>query len=462
MVDINLIDRLSGLTNLREIPREELEWLAEHGQFEVHEAGAVLGPKDVPLKKLWIIFSGCIAVRVDRGTGPRLVIEWRSGEVSGMLPYSRMIAPPGNNYVAEKCELLSINASDFKEMIHICPKFTAYTVHLMLDRARSFKVSDLQDEKLLSLGKLAAGIAHELNNPASAVLSGAKLLLPELDKADIASRKIGAFNLTDAQLNMIEKVRSKCLEKNSAEILSPLEKANREDEITDWLEDHELDPDYANTIAETSITINELNELAQSLSNDLLNDSIQWIATGYTLKMTAADIEQAAGRISDLVMAVKRFTHMDNLGTSEFTDVEIGLRDTIRMAAAKVKLKNALIELDVEEDLPKVHAAGGDLNQVWLNLIDNALDAISQNGQIKISAYRENNLVIVSISDNGTGIPEDIISKVFDPFFTTKPPGKGTGLGLDIARNLVSSHHGDISVQSQNGRTEFKVSLPVD
>ena len=461
MVDTHLIDRLAGLPNLREIPQEELKWLAEHGKYEVHEAGSVLGPKGVPLKKLWIIFSGCIAVRVDRGSGPRLVIEWRSGEVSGMLPYSRMTAPPGNNYVAEKCELLSLSTSDFKEMIHVCPKFTAYTVHLMLDRARSFKASDLQDEKLISLGKLAAGIAHELNNPASAVLSGAKLLSPELDKADIASRRIGAINLTDTQLKMIENVYSSCLKRNST-TLSPLERADREDEITDWLEDHNLDPDHAQTFIESSITINELDELAKSLSNDFLSDGIQWITTRYTLKMTAADIEQAAGRISDLVAAVKRFTYMDNLGTSEFTDVAIGLRDTIKMVSAKVKLRSALIELDIEEDLPRVHAAGGDLNQVWLNLMDNALDAISENGQIKIRAYRENNLVIVSISDNGTGIPEDIISKVFDPFFTTKPPGKGTGLGLDIARNLVSSHHGDISVQSQKGRTEFRVSLPVD
>jgi C4-dicarboxylate-specific signal transduction histidine kinase len=178
--------------------------------------------------------------------------------------------------------------------------------------------------------------------------------------------------------------------------------------------------------------------------------------------MIATDIEQSAIRISDLVSTVKRFTYMDNLGKSETTDVEIGLRDTLRMVAAKVKLKNTVIELDVEENLLPVRAAGSDLNQVWINLLDNALDAISEAGQIKIRAYREHNRVVVSFSDNGSGIPQKIISKIFDPFFTTKPPGQGIGLGLDIARRIVSCYHGDINVQSQNGWTEFKVNFLIE
>jgi signal transduction histidine kinase len=436
--------------------------LTEHGIFEVHEVGTILGPKGKPLKKLWIIFSGFVSVRVDRGAGPRLVIEWRSGDVTGMLPYSRMIAPPGNNYVAEKTELLSISTKDFKEMIQLCPKFTAYTVHLMLDRARSFKISDLQDEKMISLGKLAAGLAHELNNPASAVLSNAKMLLPELTKADIASRTLGASNLTNDQVNLIDKVRSTCLDKNINKILSPLERTEREDEVTKWLIDHKIDSDYAHNIAETSLTIDQLNELAKSLAGESLKASIQWIANGCTLNMLANDIEQAASRISDLVNAVKRFTYMDSLGKSEYTNVEIGLRDTIKMLSSKVKSKSASIELEVEENLPQVRAAGSDLNQVWMNLIDNALDAIPQSGHINIRVVREQNRVIVSITDNGIGIPEDLITNIFDPFFTTKPPGQGTGLGLDIARRLLSSHKGDINVQSKNGLTEFRVSLLVE
>ncbi|MEJ2105552.1 MAG: ATP-binding protein [Ignavibacteriaceae bacterium] len=244
--------------------------------------------------------------------------------------------------------------------------------------------------------------------------------------------------------------------------MSPLERTNHEDEITDWLVGHNVNQDFATSIAETSLTINDLDELAKSFSEETLRASIQWIATGCTLSMLAFDIEQAASRISDLVAAVKRFTYMDNLGKSEFTYVAIGLRDTLRVIDSKVKLKSASIELDVEENLPRVQAAGSDLNQVWMNLIDNALDAISVSGQIKIRAYQEHNRVIVSISDNGTGIPKDMISKVFDPFFTTKPPGQGTGLGLDIARRLVNCYHGDINVRSKYGWTEFRVSLLIE
>ena len=153
---------------------------------------------------------------------------------------------------------------------------------------------------------------------------------------------------------------------------------------------------------------------------------------------------------------------MDNLGKSEFADVETGIRDTIKMLVSKVKSKSAIIEINIEENLPQVRAAGSDLNQVWMNLFDNALDAISESGQIKIKAKQEHNRVIVSVTDNGTGIPSEIISKIFDPFFTTKAPGNGTGLGLDIARRLVSCYQGDINVHSQNGLTEFKVSLLVE
>jgi signal transduction histidine kinase len=373
-----------------------------------------------------------------------------------------MASPPGNNYIAEKCELLSISTIHFKEMVQMCPSFTGYTVHLMLDRARSFNASELQDEKMISLGKLAAGLAHELNNPAAAVLSSAKMLLPDLTKADHASRTIGAAHLTEDQMNLIEKMRSICLEKSSRKMLSSLERKNREDEITEWLMNYQVNIVHAQILSDSGITINELNELAQSIKGEILSASLEWIATGCAVNMLAVDIEQAAIRISDLVAAVKRFTYMDNLAKSEFTDVETGLHDTIRIVASKTKLKSASIILDVEENLPRVRAAGSELNQVWLNLIDNALDAIPLSGRITISARKEGDRVLVCVTDNGEGIPADIMSKIFDPFFTTKPTGQGTGLGLDIARRLVRSYHGEIDVKSKKGLTVFQVSLLVE
>ena len=158
----DLVDRLAALPNLAGIPREELEWLAAHGNFELREAGRVVAPKGKQIENLWVILSGHISARVDRGAGPRRVIGWRTGEVTGMLPYSRMKAPPGDIFVEEAIELLTIHEKHFPEMVHRCPAFTGHTVHLMLDRTRRFNASDLQEEKMISRGKLPSGLTHEL------------------------------------------------------------------------------------------------------------------------------------------------------------------------------------------------------------------------------------------------------------------------------------------------------------
>lgn len=459
MSDVNLVDRLAALPKLEDLPHEELEWLVDHGHFQVCEAGTVLGHKGKHVDKLWIILSGHVAVQVDRGSGPRLVMEWRPGEVGGMLPYSRMKGPPGDNYTGEESEVVLVYEKDFPEMIHRCPVFTAYLVHLMLDRARSFSASDLQDEKMASLGKLAAGLAHELNNPAAAAVRSAKMLVHGLIEADEAARKLGAARLSDDLLATVERVRSACVAKPTGSVLSSLEQADREDEIIDWLEEHDLNLDHAQPLAATAVSIEDLDQLAEATSNDLLASILLWIATGCTTRSLAIDIEQAATRISDLVAAIKRFTYMDHRGGSDRVDVEAGLRDTIRIVAAKARAKGAAIDVDIEPGLPRVKAVGGELNQVWLNLVDNALDAIPDSGRIEVSARLELDRVVVRVCDNGSGIPPDVQSRIFDPFFTTKPPGQGTGLGLDIARRLLRQYRGEITVQSRPGQTEFRVSL---
>ena len=460
--DVNLFDRLAALHNLSGIPREELEWLAAHGNLEVREPGYVVAPKGKRIEKLWVILSGHIVVQVDRGAGPRRVTEWHPGDVSGMLPYSRMTGPPGDNYAEVESELMAIHVDHFPEMIHKCPVFTAFTVHSMLDRARSFSASDLQDEKMVSLGKLAAGLAHELNNPASAALRGAKQLRSELPRVEEISRLLGASGLDESMVQAVNKVRSSCLAKPTGNVLSSLQLADREDELADWLVGHKVDPVYAEALASTPVTTHELDTLAKAISGDTLAVVLQWIANACATHSLVMNIEQAATRVSELVAAVKRFTYMDNLAASELVDIEAGLRDTIRMIASKAKEKGAAITLDVEPDLPRVRATGSELNQVWMNLIDNALDAIPEGGRIDVSARVEFHRVVVRVVDNGVGISPEALSRVFDPFYTTKPPGQGTGLGLDLTRRLLRRYHGEIGVQSQPGLTEFRVSLAAE
>ena len=376
-----------------------------------------------------------------------------------MLPYSRMTGPPGDSFVEEETELLAVNERHFPEMVHRCPVFTTHAVHVMLDRARRFNASDLQDEKMLSLGKLAAGLAHELNNPASATIRGAKSLLAALDEADAASQALGAARLTEEQRQAIERLRAACLAERPGGVLSPIERADREDELAEWLARNGSDPGSADRLAETDVTIEHLDELARLVSGEDLSVVLRWIAVACETHSLAADIERASTRVHELVAAVKRFTQMDHPTGPEAVDIEGGLRDTTRVVASKAKEKGASITLDIEPDLPRVYGAEGELNQVWLNLIDNALDAIPESGRVDLTVRREMDRVVVRVVDDGPGIPAAIQPRIFDAFFTTKAPGQGLGLGLELTRRLVRRYRGDIEFDSRPGRTEFRVGL---
>jgi signal transduction histidine kinase len=210
------------------------------------------------------------------------------------------------------------------------------------------------------------------------------------------------------------------------------------------------------------VTIAALDALARAAPGPTLDAALRWIVAGCMTQALARDIEQAATRIHDLVAAVKRFTYMDSVAGPEPVDVTVGLRDTVRVLAAKARERAAGVTLDVAPGLPRAHAIGSELNQVWLNLLDNALDAVAASGRVTLSARLETDRVVVRVVDDGPGIPPDVLPRIFDPFFTTKPPGQGTGLGLEITRQLVRQSNGDIAVQSRPGHTEFRVSLPAE
>jgi len=460
MADPSFVDRLAALPQLAKIPRQELEWLVAHGNYEVREAGYVIAEKGQPVHYLWVLLHGSISVHVDRGAGPRRVMGWQTGDVSGMLPYSRMTGPPGHNVVEERSELLTVPVADFPEMVHLCPTFTSHTVHLMLDRARNFNTSDLHDEKMISLGRLAAGLAHELNNPASATVRAAGHLLGSLVEADAASLMLGAAQLPGGIIERIRQARLACLATEPSNVLSPIEQADREDAITAWLKAHGCDSAHAAPLAGSPVSFEVLDALAEATPAESLDAAVRWIAAGCTTHALARDIERAASRIHDLVRAVRQFTYMDQLAGPAQVDVVPGLRDTVRVLASKAKARGAAVTIEAEPDLPPVSANGGELNQVWLNLLDNALDAVPEEGRVEVRAVRDRDRVVVTIADNGPGIPDDVVHRIFDPFFTTKPPGQGTGLGLEITRRLVRRYHGDIQVESRPGRTEFRVTFP--
>jgi signal transduction histidine kinase len=456
----DLVSRLAAHRTLGAAPRHELAWMAAHGQLQLIPAGTLVATTGQAMDKLHVILSGGYSIRVNHGAGPRKMMEWRDGDVSGLLPYSRMTRAPGDVIAVAPTEILDLHRDDFPALIRECQEVTAILVHVMLDRTRHFTSNELHAEKMVSLGNLAAGLAHELNNPASAVVRSAKGLADCLVEAEKASLDLGAARLSAAQLAAIDELRHLCVDTVSRSARSALEQSDREEAITAWLEEHGVAIAAAQALADSAVTLAALDRAAALLDTATLDLCLRWVAANCSAEMLVADIGVAATRIHGLVAAVKGFTHVDQANVPKVVDIKQGLADTVTVLRAKARSKGVSVNLAVEPDLPAVEGFGGELNQVWLNLIDNALDAVAERGQVEVAAGRMGPSLVVRVIDDGPGIPAEIQDQIFDPFFTTKPVGSGTGLGLDIAQRLVRRHEGEISVESRPGRTEFRVTLP--
>lgn len=457
----DLIDRLSQHKTLGAAPREELEWLAEHGAIRKLGTGEVLSVKGRQVEALYILLAGRLALFVDRGAGPDKVIEWREGDVAGLLPYSRLVAPPGDSRALEPLEILSIPREHLRAMTSECFAVTSILVHSMIDRARLFTSSDLQNEKMISLGKLSAGLAHELNNPASAIKRCAAMLEEHLRDSEESARGLAAAALSEAQIAAIDRARAACGPRQSPTAQTALEQADREEAIAGWLARHGLNAVNAGMLADTDVTPESLDQLAAVVEQPALHAVLRWASAGCAIRNLTAKIQDSAAHISTLLSAVKGFTHMDQANVAEPVDLAANLSNTVEVLKSKAREKSVAVTLELEAALPEVRGFAAELNQVCGNLIDNALDAVADGGRVEVLAARDNQSVVVRIIDNGSGIPGDVRDRIFDPFFTTKPMGQGIGLGLDIARRLVRHNDGAIEFESRPGLTEFRVRLPI-
>ncbi|MFL5616947.1 MAG: ATP-binding protein [Gemmatimonadaceae bacterium] len=462
IVTDDLIARLAKHRALGHAPPAEHAWLAAHGSRFAYEPGDIVTKKGERSQHMIILFDGHLVIRANRGAGSHKIFEWKGGDVGGTMPYSRGASPPYDACAEERTEVLGIDEQFFPELTRECPVVTAALVHAMLDRARSFTSGDLRDEKLVSLGKLAAGLAHELNNPASAVVRSSKILMESLGGAEEASRSLAGAGLTAEQFAAIDRARAMCDAALGNAPRTPLERADREDELTDWLADHRATQEFAIPLADTGITPDALDLLAKTVKGDALEAALGWISANVLVKSLASEIERAAQRIHELVGAVKGFSYMDHAPAAEPVDIRRGIADTLTMLSSKSRAKGITVGVEIPDEVPRVHAVGAELNQVWMNLIDNAIDAVSKGGHVTVSAARERERVVVRVIDDGPGVPAEIKGRIFDPFFTTKGVGEGTGLGLDIVRRLLQRHDGDISLESEPGHTEFQVRLQAE
>ena len=461
MIARDLIDRLAAHRTLGAAPRTELAWLIVHGSMRHLNTSDVLSCKDHPVEALYIVLSGRLALFVDRGSGPNKAVEWHPGDVTGVLPYSRLVTPPGNVITLEPTELLAIPRSRLRAMTRECCEITSTLVHVMLDRARLFTSSDLQNEKMISLGKLSAGLAHELNNPVAAMERGVGMLEDRLEDTEQATRSLALAALSVDQIAAVDAFHRCCIAQHNRQVRSSLEQCDREEEMEAWLASHGLDTANAHMLADTDVTLAALDRLAAAMEGSALDTVVRWAAAACAMRSLVSMIQGSAMRISSLVCAVKGFTHMDQANAAEAVDLGPSLANTMTVLTSKAREKSVTVTLDLEPELPRVRGFAAELNQVWGNLIDNALDAVEHGGRIDVLATRENGTVVVRIRDDGPGIPAELCDCIFDPFFTTKPLGYGTGLGLDIARRLALHNDGAIDFESHPGHTEFRVRLPI-
>ena len=320
-----------------------------------------------------------------------------------------------------------------------------------------------QSEKLATLGKLSAGIAHELNNPASAAVRGAEHLKNNISELQKTQFKLGKLSLSDEQLEKVKSLNELFYEKSKQpNELDPLTRSNLENEMEEWLEEKGISNcwELASTIVNTGFTKEELADLTKIFTNEQFPVVVSSLGTNFITDSLTEEIKQGAERITQIVKALKSYTFLDQ-APIQSVDIHEGLDNTLVMLRSR--LKNGIsVEREYSENLPRIQAYGSELNQVWTNIIDNAIDAMSGNGRITIKTYKENQHLVVELKDSGPGIPEDIQSKIFDPFFTTKSVGKGTGLGLNISHNIiVQKHKGEIKVKSRPGETYFQIKLPI-
>jgi len=452
------IDRIVPLQGL---PLEDRLWLARNGKEYVAGVGEILFEEGAPTDHMILILKGEIHVRRQRG-GPVTLFIGRTGQMTGLLPFSRMKGYGGQGFAVSPVWALLLHKSQFAEMLAAIPSMTQRVVSALLDRVREVTRIEQQAEKLTALGKLAGNLAHELNNPASAAQSAAGSLAADLRANRQQRFKLINLCLSPEQIRSIETWEESFLvrsrpgsEADAAGFLS------REESLRDWLAaiDCPAPWEVAPLLAEQGVTPQALDELRTFLSGVETCILLQYFARYLRATRSAETLIHSTARIFDLIDAIKAYSYMDRAPILE-VDVPAGLEATLQM------LQSRMDKIEVvrayEHNLPSISAYGSELNQVWTALIENALDALGNEGKLRLTCRMEGEMLLVEIWDTGPGIPPELQERIFEPFFTTKAPGQGLGLSLDNAMRIVRKHSGHLNVRSEPGSTCFQVRLPLD
>jgi len=438
---------------------EEIACLLPHGTQQTLQAGETLFSEGDSESEFFVILDGALTVTRKVAGEDVLLAQHHSGQYTGALSLFSGERSIATGHAAGKLSALRITLVDFQDIMAACPVIATGIIAAMAQRRPEADALVQQREKMAALGKLSAGLAHELNNPASAVHRAASRLHDALETMQRSSFLLGERQLLDSQKDVLLAAQSSAASPG----LASLALSEREDALADWLEEHAV-PDecsLSSSLAEAGFTEASLTALAAQVPEaGTLTESLAWLGSSLEAIALLQTVEQSAGRISDLVTAIKAYSYMDQAPQQE-VDVQASLETTLTIL--KFKWKHGVeVVRDYAPDLPCITAYGSELNQVWTNLMDNALDALDGRGHLFVRTGCEDGSILVEIGDDGPGIAPDVQKRIFEPFFTTKGVGKGTGLGLDTAyRIVVTRHHGDLRVVSEPGDTRFQVRLPL-
>jgi signal transduction histidine kinase len=442
-----------------DLPEEQLGWFISQSQEIELNAGETYMHQGDPADAMFVVLQGQVQARGELG-GETVLITFRSGDVLGLLPFSRMKQFTLSGRAITEVRLLRFPSALFPDLVQTMPKLTERLVGMMSDRIREATRMEQQRDRLAGLGKLSAGLAHELNNPAAAAKRATSQLRGILKRIRDASHELGARELTTAQKLEIEKLETSLVQ-NDAPPPDALTVSALEDEIDSLLRSHgqsdlwQLSADLARKGARPEV----LESLFANLDAETARAALVRISASLEVASLLNEIESSTSRISDLVRAIKEYTFMDQAPVQN-VDIVKSLETTLTILNHKLK-HGVTVVRDYQRIPLLVDSFGSELNQVWTNIIDNAIYAMSGKGELRVRTHRDDAGVVVEIGDNGSGIPPEVMPHIFEPFYTTKGVGDGTGLGLDTAQRIVKKHRGSIQVTSKPGDTRFQVWLPL-
>lgn len=458
------VQELQHLPLFEGLPLEEVQWLLTHSTEERLQIGDEFYREGELNSRYYVVLKGELQITrnlrdrtIVLGTTPRGIMGGEvailQGVPSGVT--ARAIMPT---------HLMVFELESFRQMFTYTPNFAARVMKVAGERMAGTATINVQQEKMAALGKLSAGLAHELNNPASAVRRAASNLQDNLHDLQIRTLKLAEIGMSNNQLRSLIAMQKDVI-RNVAEspLLSPLEQADREEAIADFLDEIDVENSWeiAPVLANAALTRENVEQFVSILPQNAVSDILNWACVALTVSSLVDEMASGSERISELVKAVKSYTFMDRAPTQE-VNINQNLLTTLKIMHHKLRDIEVLRELD--PDLPLITGRGSELNQVFTNIIDNAADALTEHkhGQIEIITRSEGLFIMVEITDNGPGIPDDVMPHIFDPFFTTKDVGKGTGMGLELSYRIIQEHSGTIEARSEPGRTRFIIRLPIE